>query len=402
MDEQLNNAPCGYVTLTDEGFISSINQMLIRVTGFEYEQLIGQHFNTILSVPARMFYQLYFIPIIKAEQKVEEMYMSLSSKSGEEIPVLINARVKKEKDGSTVDCVIIPIRKRNEYENELLIARKNAENALTERDKANQELEETLHKLEEERKKLLNLNKQNQTFKTETEKELQLAKKVQENLLTRPIVTEQVEIQAYYQASQELSGDIYGFYQINPYQYGIILLDVMGHGISSALVTMSLHSLFQRLILTEVTAEVVMKELNDHLHTLFQYNDEAWHYCTAMYLVIDTDTQEISYINAGHPSAVWQEADGRLHLLPSSVPPLGTCDGITFETKSFFYKKGGRILLYTDGVSDSIKMEELSSLFRKNTNLSLTGLKNKIISSLKEETPSDSRDDRCFILINFK
>lgn len=401
MDEQLNHAPAGFLSLTEEGIISSVNQTLLNVTGYNYEQVIGQHINTILSVPARMFYQLYFIPMIRADKKVEEMYISLSSNNGKEVPVLFNALSQTRNENLVIDCILIPIEKRNEYENELLIARKNAESALAARDKANLELENTLQKLKEEQAKQLKLNEQNKAYKTETEKELQLARKIQETLLPEPVQEENIQIEVYYKASRELSGDIYGIYQISPHQYGIILLDVMGHGISSALVTMSLHSLFQRVILTEGNPEAVMEELDNHLHRLFQNHDKAWHYCTAIYLVIDTDTQRIDYINAGHPSAVWLEPDGELHQLSSVIPPLGIFEGMSFHSRSFKYKKGGRILLFTDGVSDSLEIKELHSLLKDNMTASLSSIKNKIGFALKNEKKSDAtEDDQCFILVD--
>lgn len=75
----------------------------------------------------------------------------------------------------------------------------------------------------------------------------------------------------------------------------------MGHGVSSALITMSLQSMFQKLISKGVAPDMVLKELDQFLHNLFQNNEDAWHYCTAIYLNIDISEQTIEYINAGHP-----------------------------------------------------------------------------------------------------
>jgi phosphoserine phosphatase RsbU/P len=305
MDEQLNHAPCGFLTLSEQGIILSINQTLLKALDYNVDKLIGQHINSILSISARLFYQLYFFPLIKVKGQVEEMYISLESKDGAEIPVLINAIKNSRNTQIVFDCVIITISQRSEYENELILAKKEAESALKSMNRANEELEIALKRLKTKKDLLLQLNKQNQKYKIETEKELELARKIQETSLTDPICNDHIQIEAFYKASSELSGDIYGFYQIDEYRYGIILLDVMGHGISSALITMSLHSLFQRLISRGVHGDIVMKELDNHLHTLFQQNEDTRHYCTAIYLLIDAQNQQIEYINAGHPPALW-------------------------------------------------------------------------------------------------
>ncbi|MBY0148709.1 SpoIIE family protein phosphatase [Neobacillus niacini] len=402
MDEQLNHAPCGFLTLSEDGFILDSNQTFLKLLNYSQDSLIGQHVNFILTVPARLFSQLYFFPLIKLEHRVEEMYISLETSKGEEIPVLINALLRREKERTVLECILIPMRKRNEYENELLLAKKDTEEALKAKHKAIMELKTTLKKLEFQKQELLELNQQNQKYKIETKKELELARIIQETSLTNPINNDKVQMEVYYNASGELSGDIYGIYQIDPYRYGIILLDVMGHGISSALITMTLHSLFQRLISAGYPVDLVMKELDSHLHKLFNSNEEARHYSTAIYLLIDTERQKVEYVNAGHPPAIWQDPDGTQYELCSSAPPLGTFEGVVFKTNTFTYRKGGRLLLYTDGI-DPLISNYLAPLVRKTVSLSLFKLKEEILQCLNHEKNVDYKsDDETFILVDLK
>jgi phosphoserine phosphatase RsbU/P len=402
MDEQLNHAPCGFLTLSEDGLILEMNQTLLKILNYSQDSLIGQHVNSILTVPARLFLQFYFFPLVKLEHRVEEMYISLETSKGEEIPVLINALLKSVKERTVVDCIIIPMRKRNEYENELLLAKKETEKALKAKHEAMAELETTLKKLEIQKEALLELNQQNQKYKIETKKELELARIIQETSLTEPINNDKFQMEVFYNASGELSGDIYGIYQIDESRYGIILLDVMGHGISSALITMTLHSLFQRLITAGFPVDLVMKELDSHLHKLFHNNEEARHYSTGIYLLIDTEKQKIDYVNAGHPPALWQDPNGTQYELSSTAPPLGTFEGVVFKTNTFTYKKGGRLLLYTDGV-DPLASDYLAPLLRKTTSLPLGELKEEILQSLhNEKNVYHKSDDESFILVDFK
>lgn len=403
MDEQLKQAPCGFLTLTNDGQILSINDTLLQALNHSSDELIGQHINVILTNSARMFFQLYFTPLLSAKHQVEEMYLSLNSKSGEELPVLMNANLKKQQDEQVITCIIVPMRKRNEYENQLLIAKKTAEDAFKEKEQANLKLEEAMKNLEANQKELLEVNKQNQKYNLDTYRELQLAKKIQEQSLTKALSNDSIQIESHYKASSGLSGDIYGFYKVSENQYGIILLDVMGHGISSALITMSLQSLFHRLISTGVSADMVMKELDSHLHTLFRTNESVWHYCTAIYLFIDTKAQTIEYVNAGHPPLLYQEPDGKQLELYASSPPLGTFKDMDFKTRTFSYKKSSRVFLYTDGVSEPLEPTLLSSLLTEHAALSLIQFKEKVLQSLDEKKVADhKKDDQCFILIDLK
>ncbi|WP_078551734.1 SpoIIE family protein phosphatase [Bacillus alkalicellulosilyticus] len=401
MNELLNHMPCGFLVFSKEGSILSINETLLRYLEYNREELIDKPINTILSKSARAFFQLYFIPLVTVEKKVEEMYISLESKNGLEIPVLLNASYKDET--TSITCIVVHMKKRNEYEDQLLIARKMAEDALSEKNKAHAELEEALEELKAQQEELIEVNRQNQQFILETEAELNLAKKIQETSLSEDICNKEIEIVSYYNASSELSGDIFGFYQINEDQYGVIILDVMGHGASSALITMSLHSLFHRLITRGFATDIVMKELDKHLHQLFDASEEAWHYCTAIYLFIDTKKQTIEYINAGHPPAIYQDEKGQQKELYTLTPPIGTIEGIHFQTRTISYTKGAKLLLYTDGVNEFLETDHLSLLLKKNTSSSLETIKKSILHSIELKKSSVYKsDDQCFVLIDLK
>lgn len=400
MDEQLNYAPGGFLTLSNDSTILSINQTLLTALEYKKEQLVGKHINIILTVPARVFFQLYFIPLMKVEKCVEEMYVSLSTFGAKEVPVLLYASNRKLNGSTVIECIIVPMKKRNELENQLLHAKKEAEAALIEKSLLNNQLEETLQKLEDKRKKLFELNKENQKFTMDTKLELQLASKIQKTLLTEPFSHPHVQMEVYYQPAGVLSGDMYGVYQINEHQYGIIILDVMGHSISSALITVSLHSLFHRLISTGVTGDVVMKELDHHIHTLFQHNEDARHYCTAIHLLIDTRKKEIEYINAGHPPAIWQEINGRQRELKSTTPPIGLLEGITFKGEKFSYDHGGKLVLYTDGITEPQDCNFLAPLIQENVTKSLSIVKGRIMEILNNNRNIDKKDDQCLILVD--
>jgi PAS domain S-box-containing protein len=129
MDELLNNAPCGFLMIRDDGEIVEANKTLLDWLGFEREKLIGRHIEKILSIGGRIFYQTHFFPLLKLHQRISEIYLDLQTKKGTTIPALVNAE-RRDRNGTTLSqCVFVPIRQRNKFEEELLSARKEAERA---------------------------------------------------------------------------------------------------------------------------------------------------------------------------------------------------------------------------------------------------------------------------------
>jgi PAS domain S-box-containing protein len=134
MDELLNNAPCGFLVFADDGKIVEANDTLLNLLGYERAELCRLHIEKIFSVAGRIFYQTHFFPLLKLKNKVEEVYLSLRSKSGLDIPVLVNAARRERDDVIFNDCVFMPMRQRNQYEDEILRAKKQAEDATRAKD----------------------------------------------------------------------------------------------------------------------------------------------------------------------------------------------------------------------------------------------------------------------------
>ncbi len=121
--------PCGVLTFTDNGYIVAVNARLCDRLGYACDELTGGHLQKILSPGGRVFYQTHFFPLLKLQGEVEEVYLSLRAKSGEEIPFLVNARRAERSGHAENDCVLMRMRQRNQFESELLAAKKTAENA---------------------------------------------------------------------------------------------------------------------------------------------------------------------------------------------------------------------------------------------------------------------------------
>ncbi len=134
MDDLLNTAPCGFLSFTDDGHVVQANATLLELLGYEADELLGRHMESLLPVASRIFYQTHLFPLLKLHDRVDEVYFSLRSSGGAEIPVLVNA-VRRERGGLLVnDCVLMPMRQRNQYEDEILHAKRVAEEAARAKD----------------------------------------------------------------------------------------------------------------------------------------------------------------------------------------------------------------------------------------------------------------------------
>jgi sigma-B regulation protein RsbU (phosphoserine phosphatase) len=232
--------------------------------------------------------------------------------------------------------------------------------------------------------------------------ELDLAKQVQLSVLSDPLKNERIEISAVYQPSSELAGDFYAWYPIGPHQYGIILLDMMGHGISSSLVCMYIYSALKDTITGLGDPVLVMQELNRRMNQLHVTDSLINYYFTAIYMVLDTEQRTIEYVNAGHPAGI-AVLDGEVKLLSEGCCAIGFFEGIEITKGYATYEKEARFVLFTDGLTEGIEDEERDGL-------------SLIMESMKAMAPHDpegliarlsptainsaSQDDMCLVMVS--
>ncbi|HET8775522.1 MAG TPA: PAS domain-containing sensor histidine kinase, partial [Thermoanaerobaculia bacterium] len=129
LDAVLDRAPCGFVSFADDGTILEVNTTLATLLGYSRAELAGWHLQKILPPGGRIFYQTHVFPILKMHGVAEEIYIALRAKDGTDVPVLMNG-VRCERDGAQVnECVFVRMIQRHQYEDQLLQARRLAEEA---------------------------------------------------------------------------------------------------------------------------------------------------------------------------------------------------------------------------------------------------------------------------------
>ncbi|MBV8518430.1 MAG: HAMP domain-containing histidine kinase [Acidobacteria bacterium] len=125
----LDTAPCGYVSVADDGTMLEVNLTLASMLGYTRAELLGWHLQKILPPGGRIFYQTHVFPLLKMHGIAEELYVALRTRDGNDIPTLLNA-ARRERDGQRVtDCIFVRMLQRHEFEDQLLQARRLAESA---------------------------------------------------------------------------------------------------------------------------------------------------------------------------------------------------------------------------------------------------------------------------------
>jgi PAS domain S-box-containing protein len=125
----LDTAPCGFVSFTDDGLIQYINSTLLERLGYDRDDVLNQHVETLMVVGSRIFYQTHFFPLLKLHGRAQEIFLLLRAKSGEDVGMLCNA-IRRERDGLHVtDCVFLEVVERRKFEEALVQARLVADDA---------------------------------------------------------------------------------------------------------------------------------------------------------------------------------------------------------------------------------------------------------------------------------
>jgi phosphoserine phosphatase RsbU/P len=206
------------------------------------------------------------------------------------------------------------------------------------------ELESTNNKLKRSEKQL--------------KEDLVAAAVIQQTLLPRTLsLPEYLNIYSRFLPSNIVAGDLYNIITLDEEHIAIYILDVSGHGVSSAMVTVSiyqtLHSNKDYIfdlddpLQKTYSPSRVLKKLNK------EYPIERFgKYFTMTLMVLNHKTGELRYSSAGHPPPFYLSRDREIILLDKGGTITGFSTEEEFEEGLVCLKNGERVILYTDGLLD--------------------------------------------------
>ena len=184
--------------------------------------------------------------------------------------------------------------------------------------------------------------------------ELSLAQKLQRNMLpTTPLNKGKVIILSRYKPALDIGGDFFDIIDLNDHQIAILIADVTGHGIRAALSTMLLKFAFSSFNDSNVKASDILKGMNKILHQILPIDI----FVAAMVVILDAGNCNGSIANGGipHPYMICSN-EKEVKQLPVNGLLLGVAGEDMYETSEeykFKIKKGDRLILFTDGLSEA-------------------------------------------------
>ncbi len=158
MEERLENAPCGYLVLNHDSYVIEVNDTFLAQLDFTREETKGKHIEWFLKPVNRILFHSYFYPTINLEKEISEFFIKFKNKNGIEVPFLMSARQFKENDKIIIDCILLPMSKRLDYELELRNTKIQMEQAYLEKEAALTKLRDIYQEIENKQQELLKVN----------------------------------------------------------------------------------------------------------------------------------------------------------------------------------------------------------------------------------------------------
>ena len=356
------------------GLFISTSILYLEKSNFQFVFL----FNGFVIITSVIMIILVFNIIATSLEEINHAISDL--KGGGEGSVFLSSIDKEFIDlGSGVEDAAITI---NDYKN-------NLEQKV---DQRTLELTEVLKNLEEKNKII--------------EQEFSLAKKIQEGIIPQDIYKwEGIEISSFWKSLMPISGDYFDIIKSHDDNLTIVMCDVSGHGIPAALITtmakVSFSTISQQ---TSVPSEILLQVNQDLCNAISTFD-----YLTSFCISISKD-KVLSYSNAGHPFPLYYNSQKKdLQELESYGHIIGVFqDEVEYATSKVQIHSGDKILLYTDGLTESTNKQgesfesHIKKLFLDNIQMSKKDLIHKIESEFYSFTNGVLiKDDVSFMLVEF-
>ncbi len=167
-----------------------------------------------------------------------------------------------------------------------------------------------------------------------------------------------------YQPCDELAGDGLNIIPLGGGRVGLYILDVTGHGVSAALLSVTLSRLLSppadpsSILVRDRDAVDQLgitppAKVADHLNRLFPFDLATRQFATLIYGVLDVSTRDFRHVCAGHAGPLHLPVGGPPVILESPGFPIGVADE-AYEDRNFHLAPGDRLYLYSDGLPEAM------------------------------------------------
>ncbi|HWQ03587.1 MAG TPA: SpoIIE family protein phosphatase [Candidatus Nitrosotenuis sp.] len=359
----------GVMVIDDCGIIVSCNENLAELSGYELPDILGR-------TPAH-FYQgedLEFInkKIAEGEQLGRHRYeFHVPHKSGRMIPVIISTKVVEDPDGRTFAVVTFT--------------------------------DITEQKIAEAR--LRDANAQLERRAREIEAELQLASRVQQSLAPRSLRWGRAAVEAHYLPVRTIGGDFGLVAPLGDGHLNLLVCDVSGHGISSALMANRIYTETLSLFDRGVDVGDTLRQLN---RFVVQQIRVGGFYFTMALARLSDHGHRMHFAAGGHPPALWTTPAGEVRRLGARATILGMLEDAVPDdvAEEIPLTRGERIFLYTDGLTEvwnpqgeMLGTDGLEEIVRRAAGQPLADVKNFVLGEVDAFRHGPATDDVSLVIL---
>jgi serine phosphatase RsbU (regulator of sigma subunit) len=267
-------------------------------------------------------------------------------------------------------------------------------------------LEEANRSLTNANEKLRKVNYELEIAQANIRADLEHARFIQQKLLPQDIMVSAKHYDAgsRYLSANSVGGDYYDLFKISDDAYGVIVADVSGHGVASALIMSMFKILLKIYSRKETSPQKTLEQIND----IFISEIATEHFVTVFYAVVNTATQKIRYSSAGHcPIIYMKKQTGSKVMLKTDGLFLGVFPDILLREKETDYIRGEhRMILYTDGLTEAVNAnsemygtERLLNIATQTLSLSPNEAVSAILAHQKEFCGTQQQEDDMTLLV---
>lgn len=363
--ETLNEA----VLIADDcNQIIFVNERFMELTGFTSEELLGRGSTHFFSGEDKELLQRHIDRGQQAGRNKFEFY--LPRRDGGRVPVLISSRVMEDPDGRLFAIVAFA--------------------DISELKKTEEDLREANGALEEQHRQI--------------QIELTLAERVQQSLTPMNLVWGRVSVEVFYLPAHTIGGDFALVKAASQGHLNLLICDVSGHGISSALLANRIYSETMSLL----DRDVAPGDMLHHLNRFTIHNLGASGFFFTMAAVrLSADGKKLAFAGGGHPPVMLIDSSGSVRRLESLGLILGTLDDavsgdISIETN---LNPGDRVVLYSDGLTDvfdvrgeMLGITGLQKIVQAAAQLPLAEMKGAILGDVERWRSGPISDDASLLI----
>jgi phosphoserine phosphatase RsbU/P len=367
-------------TLND-GVVIADDSNQILFANAVFEEMTGTPRSEIIGTDARQLYdraeefalaQAFHQRALEKGRSREEFF--LPTKAGERLPVVVSERAMRRPEGGR--CGIVTL------------------TDISEQKRTEQKLRAANARLEENQR--------------EIERDLLLAARVQQSLAPKPLLWGSLRVDTFYQPAHTIGGDFGLVTALEEGHLNVLVCDVSGHGISSALVA---NRIYLETI-TQLSNRAPLAEMLRRLNSLVIQNIAAQGFFFTLAVArIDRAGRTMNYAGAGHPPAMIVQPGADPRLLPSRSTILGTLpDAVGADAAlNIEIEPGDRIVLYTDGLTDvfdahgeMLEVEGVQNIVRETSLLPFPEMKQGILNRVTAWRHGPPVDDVSLVLVEVR